>query len=72
MDMRHEPRRARCTLCLTCMNSVLRNDEPWRCAVPNAGPNNPWDCDHYVRRFRQIPLVERRRTPRIATRRRDN
>jgi hypothetical protein len=54
------------------MNSILRNDEPWRCAVPHAGPNNPWDCDHYVRRFRQIPIVERRRTPRTPTRRRDN
>ncbi len=60
----------RCTLCLTCMNSVLRHDEPWRCAVGTARPST-WNCDHYVKRFRQIPLVERRRKPRAPTQQRD-
>jgi hypothetical protein len=46
------------------MNSVLRAEEPWRCAVSGVKPATAWDCDHYVKRFRQIPLVERRRAPR--------
>jgi len=52
------------TVCLTCMNSVLRQGQAWRCAVPAARPNTPWDCEHYVKRFRQIPVVERRLRPR--------
>ena len=52
------------------MNSVLRHDEPWRCAVGTARPST-WNCDHYVKRFRQIPLVERRRKPRAPSAGRD-
>lgn len=61
---RDNPPRTSCTLCLTCINSVLKPDQSWRCAVGGAQPMSLWDCDHYVRRFRHMPLVERRRLPR--------
>jgi len=62
---RHDAPRTRCTLCLTCINSVLRPDHSWRCAVPDSKPRTPWECDHHVHRFRHLPIVERRRGPRV-------
>ncbi len=55
----------RCSLCLTCINSVLRPDHTWRCAVPGANPKSVFECEHHVQRFRYMPLVERRRGPRV-------